>query len=320
MLVVARLCPFCGQGLRQVKDTHWHCKQCAMDFLPKRQLRFGLGSLVRLYLTAVFSIGALWAAVLGIAVLIMPNRFLDHNLLRDTLPQIARAAIRLWPANPFDAPAPVLVLPVLAALIVFMQARSLGMRPVRRSRRFTNLSPAGWALAVLIMSYLPLGSLIIAAYVERWRLVGKYGPDVHPFRGIAGLPMPVKPALSPGPTIQTARKLLRTGQVDEALGQLKQLAEGRTANADAMSILGVAYARKRDFSQAEEALRSALDMSPESAAIHYNLSLVLHQRGKYVEASWEAQKCLDGGYPVPQSFLDRLATKVLVQDQQLVPG
>jgi tetratricopeptide (TPR) repeat protein len=184
----------------------------------------------------------------------------------------------------------------------------------------TNLSPAGWALAVLLLSYLPLGALVIAMFVERWRLAYKHGLSVHPFRGIPGLPMPVKPAPLPGPTIQTARKLLRTGQVDEALAQLKQLVEGKTANADAMSILGVAYARKRNFSQAEEAFRAALDMRPESAAIHYNLSLVLHQRGKYMEASWEAQKCLDGGYPVPRSFLDRLATKVLVQDQQLVPG
>ena len=320
MLVVARLCPFCGQGLRQVKDTHWHCRQCGTEFLPSSELRFGLDSLARLYATAVLSIGVLWAAVLGIAVLIMPNSFLDHNLLRESLPRLAPAAIRLWPCNPLDSPIPVLALPVLAALIVFMQARRLGIQPVRRSRRLTNLSPAGWALAVLIMSYLPLGALVIAAYVERWRLVGKYGPDVHPFRGIAGLPMPVKPALSPAPTIQAARKLLRTGQVDEALGQLKQLVEGKTANADAMSILGVAYAWKRDFSQAEEALRCALDMSPESAAIHYNLSLVLHQRGKYMEASWEAQKCLDEGYPVPDNFLDRLAAKVLVQDQQLVPG
>lgn len=318
MVALAKLCPVCGQALKQVEDTHWHCDGCANDFLPRRDLRMSIRRLVRIYLTAFFAVGILWAIVLGIAALSLPS-MLDQSFL-SFLGQGALAAVCLWPCNLLNAPALILAVPMLSALIVFSHATLTHVRHDPGIRRATNFSPAGWGLAVLALSYLPLGGLILAMYVERWRFNHKYGPTTDRFLGVPGLPMPLAGPVAPSPpTVGQARRLLREGRADEAFAQLLLLTSGEAANADALSTLGVAHAKRNEYRQAETALRRALDMNPRSAAIRYNLSLVLNQRGKYMEAAREAQKCLDQGYPVPESFLDRLAEGVL-GEEQLVPG
>ena len=320
MVALAKLCPVCGQALKQVEDTHWHCDGCANDFLPRKNLRMSVRGLVRIYLTAFFAVGILWAIVLGIAALSVPS-MLDQTFL-SFLGQGALAAVCLWPCNPFNGPVLILAVPMLAGLIVFVHATLSRVQHEPGIRRATNFSPAGWGLAALLLSYLPLGGLILAMYADRWRFTRKYGPTTDRFRWVPGLPMPLAgptPTPPSPPTVGQARRLLKEGRADEAFAQLLLLTSGEAANADALTMLGVAHAKRNEYGQAELALRRALEMNPLSAAIRYNLSLVLNQRGEYMEAAREAQKCLDQGYPVPESFLDRLAEGVLGKEE-LVHG
>jgi Tfp pilus assembly protein PilF len=57
--------------------------------------------------------------------------------------------------------------------------------------------------------------------------------------------------------------------------------------------LGTVYFRKGDLSRANDEFAEAVRLQPNSALAHYNLGLLLRQRGRNDEAAREFRKALD---------------------------
>ena len=77
---------------------------------------------------------------------------------------------------------------------------------------------------------------------------------------------------------------LLDGGFDDAIAHLKQAASTPATAADAWLNLGRAYFRRGNAAEACEALRLAVDLRPDSAIAHYQLSLAWRRLGKTAEA------------------------------------
>lgn len=123
-------------------------------------------------------------------------------------------------------------------------------------------------------------------------------------------PSPPKPeqpgSMSTEEAVQSAKQALRDGRPAEAV-RLLQAFNGTATNIEALTTLGVAYAQMGQLESAEETLRHAIEFQPKSAAIHYNLALVLYRAGKYPAAWGEIHTCQSCGYDVPGQFLVQLS-------------
>lgn len=79
-------------------------------------------------------------------------------------------------------------------------------------------------------------------------------------------------------------ELLRTGRYDEAFRVTQHCLSADPGNADDLHALGVLYAFRRDWAQAEQALRRALAGKPESANWWRDLGIALLGSGRPSEA------------------------------------
>ncbi len=98
---------------------------------------------------------------------------------------------------------------------------------------------------------------------------------------------------------------------DEALDALSRAAKLDTQNPDIENYLGVTLAQKGLRTQAETALRRAVQLDPNYGAAHNNLAVIyLTQQPPMVElARWHYQKALAAGQPHNPALEKMLAEK-----------
>jgi tetratricopeptide (TPR) repeat protein len=67
--------------------------------------------------------------------------------------------------------------------------------------------------------------------------------------------------------------MLRSGKLDGAISILERVAAAVPANALSLNALGVAYFQKKKYRDAVQTLKTAVETSPNSGDIRYNLAL-----------------------------------------------
>ncbi len=116
-----------------------------------------------------------------------------------------------------------------------------------------------------------------------------------PTRTIASTPLPLSPpslvgkgagGLGPKPQneIERALALWQSGQVEQALGLLKTLANASTNNAQAAYLIAKIYANRLQFDAAMEWIDKALQHEPLSAPAYYMRGLIFQEQGKTDDA------------------------------------
>lgn len=84
--------------------------------------------------------------------------------------------------------------------------------------------------------------------------------------------------------LEAAERAHRSGQTDEALRQASAALDLDSTSVTAKFLLGLAYARKRDYSNAESMLREVLGVDPDAFEALVSLSTVLRDVGKLDES------------------------------------
>jgi len=92
--------------------------------------------------------------------------------------------------------------------------------------------------------------------------------------------------------IETAKRLIATGSVDEAVGILRRLASADPNDADIQLLLGTALALAPRRSEAIQALHRAVGLRPGSAQTHLTLAMVLARFGELEDARQAYEKAL----------------------------
>ena len=97
--------------------------------------------------------------------------------------------------------------------------------------------------------------------------------------------------------LQQAMQLQQRGQLDEAETHYRQLLARQPGHADALHLLGVLHAQRRDFSQAQDLIWQAIMAKPDEAMFHNNLANVFVERGQLAQAEPMYVRAieLDGG-------------------------
>ena len=97
--------------------------------------------------------------------------------------------------------------------------------------------------------------------------------------------------------LQHALKLLSSGQVPLAKGEIERLLEARPAWAVARAYLGIAYLRLNVVGNAREACERAVAEAPESFICHSKYAEVLARLGFYDQAMHQCDLALSGPSP-----------------------
>jgi Flp pilus assembly protein TadD len=82
------------------------------------------------------------------------------------------------------------------------------------------------------------------------------------------------------------------GDYRAAIGQLKEVVRLEPANFDAQLDLGICYAQKGFYAEAERAYAAARELQPEDLLLNYNLSALYALWGKPGEALAALRKAL----------------------------
>ena len=85
-------------------------------------------------------------------------------------------------------------------------------------------------------------------------------------------------------TLQQAMQCQRQGQLDHAQALYQQVLAQAPQQADALHLLGVLHAQRRDFARAHELIWQAITVNPDEAMFHNNLANVCVERGMLHEA------------------------------------
>jgi tetratricopeptide (TPR) repeat protein len=103
----------------------------------------------------------------------------------------------------------------------------------------------------------------------------------------------------------------RQGKYDDALNALSRAAKLAPRNPEIQNYLGVTLSHKGLRTQAETALRKAIELDPDYAAAHNNLAVIyLSEQPPMVElARWHYQKALADGQPHNPELEKKLAAK-----------
>lgn len=123
-----------------------------------------------------------------------------------------------------------------------------------------------------------------------------------------------------GPSKEEGLRLLKAGQLDEAIGVLESVAQSQSDDPQLHTYLGVAYNQKGDRLRAinhfEESLR--IEESPRS---YYNLGQVYESGNRVDEAVRQYRMAveLEPGYTMAQQALDRLRAKFEAEHPQPEP-
>ena len=88
----------------------------------------------------------------------------------------------------------------------------------------------------------------------------------------------------PAALIEEGRTKLDSGDLDGAIQSLEQATQRDANSAEAHFLLGNAYAKKEQFSQAEQQLRKALEIDDSYTDARSNLGVALYRQGKLQEA------------------------------------
>lgn len=117
------------------------------------------------------------------------------------------------------------------------------------------------------------------------------------------------PPISGAEAIAEARRALRKGDVEAAIGLLRNVGSADAASAEARELLGIALYRSGDEAGALEALNTAVSLDPQRASAHYNLAVVLNNAGNVDAARLHADLALDlkPDYAAALQLRDRLA-------------
>jgi tetratricopeptide (TPR) repeat protein len=89
------------------------------------------------------------------------------------------------------------------------------------------------------------------------------------------------PALA---TLQSAVRLLQSGNADEASRLLADLLKREPANADALALLGLAHAHRNENTEAARLMSRALALNPRHAATQFNYANVLRKLERWADA------------------------------------
>ena len=85
-------------------------------------------------------------------------------------------------------------------------------------------------------------------------------------------------------TLQQAMQCQRQGELDRAEALYQQVLAQAPQQADALHLLGVLHAQRRDFTRAHDLIWQAITVKPEEAMFHNNLANVCVERGLLQEA------------------------------------
>lgn len=105
----------------------------------------------------------------------------------------------------------------------------------------------------------------------------------------AGGTVPASPPPGLAAALEQGKALLEAGDAEEAIAVLEPVAK-TGSSAEALFLLGNAYTRAGRLQEAEQAYRSALDLSPDDPDTLSNLGVVLYQMQRPSEAVEQFQK------------------------------
>jgi tetratricopeptide (TPR) repeat protein len=93
--------------------------------------------------------------------------------------------------------------------------------------------------------------------------------------------------------LEHADRLLRDGQISEAIALLQQTIHDYPESDWAWFLLGKAYVSRRDWKTAERTLRRAAERAPASAEIHFNLGIALYGLKDWHKAAAHFRKAVE---------------------------
>jgi len=141
------------------------------------------------------------------------------------------------------------------------------------------------------------------------------GPSAAPAQAAAASPAasaassPAAPAKEAEPPVDaraqaafdSARRAMRAGRNDEAVAQLKALAQSNPELGGVHANLGLIYRQAGKLSESAAALEKAVQVSPRQAVFHNQLGITYRQQGQFAKARDEYEKAiaLDAAYAAP---------------------
>ena len=93
--------------------------------------------------------------------------------------------------------------------------------------------------------------------------------------------VPFYAAASAPVSIDSVQALLKQGQVNAAISQLRTLVENEPANYQAWFLLGVNQAEQSQFDDAIKSFHHVIELQPELAEPHNNLAVIYNETGNY---------------------------------------
>ncbi len=139
-----------------------------------------------------------------------------------------------------------------------------------------------------------------------------------------------KQILAPSQLASYARVLAATGQLTDAIAQMREAATEQPGNAQLRDDLGSLYAQAKDWPQAEGELAEAIRLKPGFAAAHLHLGFVLQaeQKAGFAQEWMQAYKLAPGnanvalmvGKSLADAGQDEQALAILTAAHQLAPS
>lgn len=104
----------------------------------------------------------------------------------------------------------------------------------------------------------------------------------------------------------------KSGDIDTAVQELETAAQLDNQNYKAFSYLGAAYAAKKRFNAAIGAFKTAEQIAPGIASIHFNIAQAYEAAGMLDEAEYEYDRALqvDPNYTKARESLDKIKKKL----------
>lgn len=104
----------------------------------------------------------------------------------------------------------------------------------------------------------------------------------------------------------------KAGDVDTAIEELETATQLDHQNYKAFSYLGAAYASKERYNAAIGAFKTAEQIAPKVASIHYNIAQAYEASGISNEAEYEYERALeiDPNYEKAREALDKLKQRL----------
>ena len=115
-------------------------------------------------------------------------------------------------------------------------------------------------------------------------------------------------------------RLLKSGQVDEAIKVLKELSQTESDDPQIFTYLGAAYNQKGDRLHAINAFEKSVDLEETPKSL-YNLGLIYEQCERLQEAIWQYDNALklDPSYTQAQQAIDRIKEAYRAAHPELNP-